>query len=771
MAIGLTAAEQIAAIANSAYPTAIATETIEPLAFRALMERLGYTVLQDGTIIYNSVAAAEVGTEVVGNTVIETSLVEGSLTTNAVAAETTTGGRSLLAGAMSTQIPPTFAVAATAAALGLEVKSIHDYPEFWTDMSDAFLYGDTDVPVGERGLDLSLKEGARVIFRAIEDGGIAAYAEEKQIKQLAKRLYEEGAFQSGGELVPDITASGNYELHPGGASFYEAFAANRLPKPSAEALTFFEAFFNDKKTTSNAMVVTSEVRGSTGSEWCRLAIDFYDIPEGAHADFVKVGEDITSNTILPGYKTSFYFDWDFYTGDSLGAVNLNEPYAGRKINGSTSMGTIYSTINSHFIEPPEATRVDPNATQPTDPDDLESTYPDWYSNAFTVNRYNPETGENERHVYLPLRFINTNTTDHVDPGLQDDTQDGVQPGKSGNPDLFPDWILSLFNPGGTPNFPTNFNYPENPSGNTPVIVAPTSSLSTKLYTVYNPSDAKLDDLGNYLWDTSIIQQLVELFTNNPMDAIISLHQVYCTPSTGASKNIILGVLNSGVAAPVVTNQYVSIDCGSVSVNELYADARDYSGVSVDVFLPFIGMRSLDPNDVVGCTLKIIYHIDVYTGSCLAQLQVTKAGVSQVLYTFEGNCSVQIPLTSADRSRILNGIVTATTGLITGGAGAAIGAAATASLGGAAQTSIHKSSNFSGNAGAMGGKVPYIVVSRNKSADAQIYANLIGNPTNKSIYLKDCIGFTRVADVRIDITGITPVEIDMITSQLKRGIVI
>ena len=221
----------------------------------------------------------------------------------------------------------------------------------------------------------------------------------------------------------------------------------------------------------------------------------------------------------------------------------------------------------------------------------------------------------------------------------------------------------------------------------------------------------------------------------------------------------------------MTDQYVTIDCGTVNVPELYGDARDYTGVECEIFLPFIGLRTLDCHDVICCSVNVVYHIDVYTGSTLAEIRVSKQGVTQTLYTFEGNCSVQIPLAAADRSRMVQGIVAAPTGLITGGVGAMAGAAAASALGDAAQTSIQKSSGFSGNAGAMGCKKPYIVVSRQKSADAVEYNKFIGNPTNKTVYLINCVGFTRVKDIHIDIPRATEIEKQMLYGILKSGIII
>lgn len=776
--IPLSAQQQITQIANSAYYTDIPLETAQQYNVQALMERSGYQFTTDGTAVYKgSIAASNaVESEVAGNAVVNSKVITDAgtgtktLQTSEIAATTTTGGTSLLKGAMNIEVSPVMSALMIAQACGYMWEEVNEHPEFWTDVSDALLGVDDTHPYGQITTpeSLRLKNGLNVILRARADGGVGAYCEKQKIMNAVNAMYESGGFNTQAEYRPQIESGGTYLVQPGGVDFNKAIGCINAPKPSTAVYEGALADFNSHITSDdNAMIVNWWTELWSGGGFVYADIFVYAVPEGTtYRNFIINGDNITLDSALPNYKGHYTLVWQYYTGEHVQsgwATTGNTT----QINGMNGTKHVFSSVNSLFVDPEGALTPEPGAVTITDPSQLATLLADWLADGFTTDRVNPDTGENETVDWLPLNIFDFFNMPAQEPG-QDYAQSGKLPGKDGNPSLFPDFLLDYLVP--NINFP-NFQFPEQPTGDTPLPFVPTNSMSSKLYTVYNPSNANLDSLGAFMWNTSIIQQLVELFTNNPMDAIISLHQIYATPSTGTSKNIILGVLDSNVPAPVVTNQYVVIDCGTVSVAEIYGDARDYTQVETDIFLPFIGLRSLDCHDVIGCQVGVKFKIDVYTGSTLAEISVTKQGVTQILYTFEGNCSVQIPLTAADRSRMIQGIVAATTGLVTGGVGAMAGAAAAASLGGAMQTSIQKSSAFSGNAGAMGGKKPYIVVTRQKSADAVSYNTIIGNPTNKTVYLKDCRGFTRVKDIHIDIPRATAIEKEMLYGVLKSGIII
>ena len=298
---------------------------------------------------------------------------------------------------------------------------------------------------------------------------------------------------------------------------------------------------------------------------------------------------------------------------------------------------------------------------------------------------------------------------------------------------------------------------------------PTDSItSSKLFTVYNPTADQIDALGGYLWGESIAGTLASIFTN-PLNAIISLHCIYCEPDVIGTKEIRLGYLASGVSAKYVVSQYKEVDCGTIRIPEYYGDCRDYSPyTTISLFLPFIGFRPIKVDDVMGSELSIKYFVDVYTGTCLACVSVNKGGVIQLTYNFDGNCSVMLPLTSGSWANMTVGLATALTSMIVNPVAGAL------QIPNAVHNGISMSSQgqLGCNAGAMGRKKPYVVVTNTQAYDAVGYNELYGYPANILTKLSQLEGYTKVKEVHVEnVNNATVDEKNEIERLLKSGVII
>jgi hypothetical protein len=255
--------------------------------------------------------------------------------------------------------------------------------------------------------------------------------------------------------------------------------------------------------------------------------------------------------------------------------------------------------------------------------------------------------------------------------------------------------------------------------------------------------------------------------NDPMQAIISLHKVFCTPSVSGRNNIKVGYLDSGVEANVVDEQYVDVDCGTIQLAELFQNVFDYPPFTeVSLYLPFIGFVKLDVNDIMRGTIQVIYHVDVLTGACLADVKVTRDMFGGVIYQYNGDCSVHYPLSSGSYM----GMVTA-----------ALGVAGTVASGGSmipmllgvakAKTSVERSGNLSGNAGAMGIKKPYLVIQRPQTSTANEFNKYLGKPANFTTKIGSATGYISCTEVHIENCNGTDSELAELESLLKSGIII
>lgn len=398
---------------------------------------------------------------------------------------------------------------------------------------------------------------------------------------------------------------------------------------------------------------------------------------------------------------------------------------------------------------------------------LRAQYPELFDNSLKNSVIQPD-GTITDHYYLPIGMPEGGTD--TQPTSKPENKDAVDPKNEDQTKRATKAVTPTDDTGKTGGGDSDTG-----TGKTPVLTPPTGTASA-LYAIYNPTVQQVKDLGAWLWSPNFVDQILKLFSN-PMEAIISLHKIYGTPHTAAPQNIKVGYLDSGVSAKVVDQQYINIDCGTVNMYEAFGNIFDYTPYTeVSLYLPFIGIVNVDVADVMRGKCKVIYHIDVITGAVLAEVHVIRDnGAGGVIYQYTGSCAEHYPLSSGSYI----GIVTGAAGIAAGVAGTVLsgGALAPMLLGGAASvgsmhTNIQKSGGFSANAGAMGIKKPYFIVSRPQSAMSNLWQKYGGMGANTYVKLASCAGFTRVKYVHLDnIAGACREDLDAIENILKAGVII
>lgn len=406
---------------------------------------------------------------------------------------------------------------------------------------------------------------------------------------------------------------------------------------------------------------------------------------------------------------------------------------------------------------------------------LQTQYPDMFQNAITQNVAQPD-GTVVQHVYIPVGTP-TGTGDQptTNPSIAGQSQSQTEADPSTSPEALTRTILDILTRTFTPtNTPTDTTNPRDTGeGDTPPVVAPTGSASA-LWTVYNPSQAQLNSFGAWLWSSNFIDQVLKLF-NNPMQSIIGVHKIFATPAISGSNNITVGYLDSGVPANVVGAQYTTIDCGTVNVREQFGNVFDYEDTQIRLYLPFIGIVALDTNDAMRGSVQVVYHVDVITGACLAEVKITRDGGGGTLYQFAGDAAVRYPISSGSYMGVVSGVLGVVGGIASGimSGGATLPMAAGAIAGGMTQakTQVQHSGSFAGNAGAMGGKKPYLIIERPQAAVADGYGNYQGKGSNRVASVGDMSGYFKMTDVHTaSIVGASEAEIAGIVQALESGVI-
>ena len=395
---------------------------------------------------------------------------------------------------------------------------------------------------------------------------------------------------------------------------------------------------------------------------------------------------------------------------------------------------------------------------------LKEQYPDIFEKAVTQNVVQPD-GTTVTYTYVPVAMPELTPEGNPVSSISTQALPQIDPATATEP------LLKLITTLIQKDPPVN--PPDTGSGDAPAVV-PASGSASALYAIYNPTLAQINSFGAWLWSDNFIEQIKKLF-NDPMQAIIGLHKVYATPATSGSQTIKVGYLDSGVSANVVSNQYTTIDCGTVKLSEYFHNVFDYAPYTqINLYLPFIGIVSLDNADVMRASIHIVYHVDVLSGACLAEVKVTRDGAGGTLYQYTGNASVTLPISSGSYMGIVSSIASIAGGIAgtiaSGGAALPmIASAAGSALN--ARAKVEHSGGFSGNAGAMGGKIPYLIISRPQVALAKNFQKYIGFPANYTTKLLNCSGFVKVLECHIENVNATSSELTEIESLLKEGIIV
>lgn len=320
-----------------------------------------------------------------------------------------------------------------------------------------------------------------------------------------------------------------------------------------------------------------------------------------------------------------------------------------------------------------------------------------------------------------------------------------------------------------------------------------SVLSCGFISAYSPNIAQLNSLANYMWTDDQIYQLLRKLFADPMDAIISLGIVPCTPVTDGSQVVKLGNVSTGISMPRISTQFASFTLGSIEIAPYWDSALDYAPyTSISLYLPFIGSIPLDTDKVMGCTLTLNYRIDVLTGACAAQLiatgpqykdQTTGEQRSCAIGNWQGSCRIDVPITANNYAQMAGAIATsAVTGIGTAVAMGAVGGPGGALLGvGSAvaglassvmnnKPHVEMSGSVTGAGGYMSCRQPYVTITRPHQCLADSYNEMEGYPANITYKMSELSGYTVISSVHLDNVTATSTELEEIENLLKGGVI-
>ena len=296
-----------------------------------------------------------------------------------------------------------------------------------------------------------------------------------------------------------------------------------------------------------------------------------------------------------------------------------------------------------------------------------------------------------------------------------------------------------------------------------------NAVNTNFISIFCPTLGQLQSLADYMWsDLFDINTWKKLFAN-PMDAILGLSIIPVSPSTSTSE-VVVGNISTGVQMNKATVQYVTVDCGTLNIQEFWGAYLDYDPYTkIEIYLPYCGTHQLKADDVMGKNLQVVYHVDILSGACCCYL---KCGDS-VLYTFTGHCSVSLPISGNDFTSVLNGalsVANSVGSIITGGNPISNVTSAVGSVIGM-KPNIEKSGSISGSSGLLGIQKPYIIVTRPRQCLPEKQNKYTGYPSYITKKVGELEGYTEFEEIRLDNVNCTTKEREEIKTILMGGVIL
>ena len=351
-----------------------------------------------------------------------------------------------------------------------------------------------------------------------------------------------------------------------------------------------------------------------------------------------------------------------------------------------------------------------------------------------------------------------------------------------------------------------------PNDGIPVPSLPTSSMcSSGSLRIYTLSAAQVKQVFDYLHSHDPAASVLKWWSN-PMQAIISLHYLpYAMKHDGAAEEFTVLGTPTGITGFQPSVQFQSIHFGYIDLaldSGTYLDYSPYTKVSI--YLPGVGIRELNTDDVMNKRIWVIYHCDNATGQFVAYVAVAGKGVPEnkasVRYSFSGQVAASFPITQENwgntyiagatlaAGALAMGVTAGAAAAAGGGAaageaaGTAAGAAEAGAAGGAsaanvaggtvsignslsnlAKPSVSRSGAVTGTTSLFAVKKPYLIIEGPDYYSYEGFDSTKGYPYGLYTSFSKLSGYAVIEGVHLTKIPATASELNEIEALLKSGV--
>lgn len=313
----------------------------------------------------------------------------------------------------------------------------------------------------------------------------------------------------------------------------------------------------------------------------------------------------------------------------------------------------------------------------------------------------------------------------------------------------------------------------------PIPNKPTQGAATAGFiTMYRLTAVEMQLFAEDMFSSNIWTALKNYF-NSPMDFLVGINLLPFEAHINGRYKPKFGAGNVfGHSYNMVDDQYMDIDCGSITIDKYWGSCFDYEPYTkIQIWLPYIGYRDLPVDEFMGMTVSVKYRCDCLSGDCVAFVYTGVVGqtgpqVERIIGQFYGNCAVRVPFGAVSYDAAISNSIS----LI--GAAASMGIASVGVAGAAAngipgkpapddmgnpaavnqsaiglvqgmKPNVSKGGAAGASTGYMSVQKPYLIRRIPRQSLPSNYMNIKGYPCNIGGKLSDFTGLAVVDDIQLN----------------------
>lgn len=306
-------------------------------------------------------------------------------------------------------------------------------------------------------------------------------------------------------------------------------------------------------------------------------------------------------------------------------------------------------------------------------------------------------------------------------------------------------------------------------------------IGTALFPTIDSSDPSLTGIPeaiNYL--------TMVMFFNKRTDYILDVLILPITVPSGNATRVRVGgsdlVVTEGgqqvyCQAPPVSEYYVDVNCGNLTIPEYWANFLDFTGSRFKLFLPAVGYVDLQGEFINGGTINVKYRFNIVDGSFMCYVTSTSGHSNlknSLVAQYSGVWAMHIPITGQDYTNKISGLISSVgsvaMGGMMGGGGALMGAVSSLANTAMQKPQTTHANGYNASSSFLTHRKPYLIIERQSSQFSEHYPSESGLPCYVSRKLSTVHGFTVIENPVLNI-ACSDVEYNELVQLLKSGIIL